>query len=144
MSAAYFKKKTVNDHDRNDIRKLYFGVNSEKVAERQQRQLEKKAQEPERVVAEINRYEWNIVHVKGLVEHARLRSTILGKPVEILVYKESNEAGLRPHLDLCIPAGQEVHLSLELLQNLNEAVLEARRLMNGEESKYFNSNTLKS
>lgn len=135
MSAAYFNKKTVSQHNAEDIRKIYFGAS----AERQQRQLEKQAQEPDRVVAEITRYEWNIVHVKGLAEHARLSATILGKPVEIIVYKEPNETGLRPRLDLCIPAGQEVHLSLDLLQHLNEAVIEARRLMNGEDSKYFNS-----
>ena len=139
MSAAYFNKKTVSQHNAEDIRRIYFGTS----AERQQRQMEKQAQEPDRVVSEITRYEWSIVHVKGLVEHARLRTTVLGKTVEVIVYKESNESGLRPRLDLCIPAGQEVHLSLDLLQHLNEAVVEARRLMNGEESKYFNSNVIK-
>lgn len=139
MSAAYFKKKTVSQHSAADIRQIYYGAS----AERQQRQFEKQAQEPDRVVSEITRFEWSIVHVKGLVEHARLRTTVLGKPVEVIVYKESNESGLKPRLDLCIPAGQEVHLSLELLQHLNEAVVEARRLMNGQESKYFNSTVTK-
>lgn len=139
MSAAYFNKKTVSQHNAEDIRRIYFGAS----VERQQRQIEKQAQEPDRVVTEISRYEWSITHVKGLVEHARLRTTVLGKPVEVIVYKESSETGLRPRLDLCIPAGQEVHLSLDLLQHLNEAVVEARRLMNGQESKYFNSSLKK-
>lgn len=139
MSAAYFDKKTVAQYNAEDIRRIYFGTSPE----RQQRQMEKQAQEPDRIVSEITRYEWSIVHVKGLVEHARLRTVVLGKPVEIIVYKDSNETGLRPRLDLCIPAGQEVHLSLDLLQHLNEAVIEARRLMNGEESKYFNSSITK-
>lgn len=135
MSTAYLNRSK-EPLSMEQLRSVYYGSTKQVVAERFKKEAKmEKAREKQGIVK--NPYRWQLEHVEGFTEHVRLTAVLLEKPVEILVYKHAAEKGLRPHLDIHIPSQQDIHLTPEMLLELNEVVAEAKKVLAGEVSDYF-------
>lgn len=134
MSSAYLNRSTKNMTNEK-LRSIYFGTTKETVSSRIKKQNE--MEEKQQHLLAPNKYGWELEHVDGLYEHVKLTATLLGKPVELLVYKYPAENGLKPHLDICIPAQQEIHMTPQMLLELNQVVAEAKKFLTGESTDFF-------
>lgn len=135
MSFAYYNKPTEN-MSMDTLRKVFYGGQKQVTVERIKKEAKmEKIREKQGI--SINPYRWQLEHILGFTEHVRLTATLLEKPVEILVYKYAAEKGLQPHLDIHIPAQQDIHMTPDMLVELNVVVEEAKKFLNNEPTEYF-------
>lgn len=78
--------------------------------------------------SEKNYYGWELKHIEGMEEAIELRNRILEQEVVIVVYKEKNETGLIPHLDVEFKTAN-THLDIMQMGQLIEVIKEAKKLL---------------
>lgn len=77
---------------------------------------------------EKNYYGWELKYNEGLEESIELTNQIMDQKVVVVVYKEKNEAGLVPHLD--VEFKTTAHLDMVQLGQLFEVIQDARQMLN--------------
>lgn len=135
MSSAYLKR-SMDQMTMEKLRSVYYGSSKQLTTERLKKEAKMEKVREKQGISQ-NPYGWELEYVTGFSEHVRLTATLLEKPVEVLVYKYAAEKGLQPHLDVHIPAQQDIHLTPEMLMELNQVVAEAKKVLNDEPSDYF-------
>lgn len=77
---------------------------------------------------EKNYYGWELKHVDGMEEAIELRNRIMDQDVVVVVYKEKNETGLIPHLDVEFKT-PNTHLDMVQIAQLVEVIKDAKKML---------------
>lgn len=116
------------DVERDKLRQIYFGAGSTPSSStvtgikkaNPVNSIEKKA--------EKNYYGWELKHIEGMEESIELRNRIMDQEVLVVVYKEKNENGLIPHLDIEFKT-PNTHLDMIQMAQLVEVIKDAKMML---------------
>lgn len=116
------------DVKRDRLREIYFGAGSSTPSSTVTGITKTTPKALVEKKVEKNYYGWELKHVDGMEEAIELRNRIMDQDVVVVVYKEKNETGLIPHLDVEFKT-PNTHLDMVQIAQLVEVIKDAKKML---------------